>query len=144
MKIELRIGWIMTKTGSRIFPTMLRDGVCSLSTLSPSSLPPTPPFLMEIITTTSGCRAIEVRNHTQESAAKINLGGRKVQEVEDIPQNIENKWDNAVDDVEDVPDDVAGFFGREAGRVERFDDGIQDSFDQGRDEERYDDNNDDY
>lgn len=74
----------------------------------------------------------------------LYTGGRKVQQVEDIPQDIENKWDNAVDDVEDAPDRVADFFGREEGRVDRFDDGIQNSFDQGRDEERYDDNNDDY
>jgi len=69
-------------------------------------------------------------------------GGRKLQEVEDIPQDIDRKWDNAVNDVEDVPNRVAGFFGREEGRIDRFDDGIENSFDQGRDEERYDD--DDY
>ena len=28
-------------------------------------------------------------------------GGRIVQEVEDIPEDIENKWDNAIDYVED-------------------------------------------
>jgi hypothetical protein len=81
--------------------------------------------------------------------------GQKVGEVENIPQNIENdydqakwgaenKFDNAVQDVEDVPDDVAGWVGGKVGDVERFDDrvdnfgdGIQDTYDAGRDDERY-------
>jgi hypothetical protein len=48
-------------------------------------------------------------------------GGRKVQEVEDIPQDIENKWDN-------VEDDVANFGGR-----------MDAAYDDGKDEQRYDD-----
>jgi uncharacterized protein YktA (UPF0223 family) len=54
-----------------------------------------------------------------ENAARWT--GEKVQEVEDVPQDIENKWDNAVDDVAD--------FG---GRMDQ-------SYDDGRDEQRYDD-----
>jgi hypothetical protein len=54
-----------------------------------------------------------------ENAA--NWTGQKVQEVEDIPQDIENKWDGAVDDVED-------FGGR-----------MDNAYDDGRDEQRYDD-----
>jgi len=65
--------------------------------------------------------------------------GRKVQEVEDIPQDVENKWDNGVQDVEDIPEDVAGWTGRKVGDVERFDDNVDNSYDQGRNEERYDD-----
>jgi hypothetical protein len=49
--------------------------------------------------------------------------GEKVQEVEDVPQDIENRWDN----------DVAG--------VERFGDRMDDAYDEGRDEQRYDDDN---
>lgn len=72
-------------------------------------------------------------------------GGRKVQDVEDIPDDVERKWDNGVQDVEDVPEDVAGWAGREDGRVERFDDNVDNAYDQGRDEERYDDDRrDDY
>jgi hypothetical protein len=55
---------------------------------------------------------------------------------------VEDKFDNAIQDVEDVPDDIAGWTGRKVGEVERFDDGVEDSYDDGRDEERYD--NDDY
>ena len=47
--------------------------------------------------------------------------GEKVQEVEDIPQDIENKWDNAVDG------------------VEQFGDRMENAYDEGRDEQRYDD-----
>jgi hypothetical protein len=46
-----------------------------------------------------------------------------VQEVEAIPQDIDNKWDNAVDD-------AAGFDGR-----------MDQAYDDGRDEQRYDDDN---
>ncbi|KAH7084332.1 hypothetical protein FB567DRAFT_79761 [Paraphoma chrysanthemicola] len=56
-----------------------------------------------------------------ENAARWT--GEKVQEVEDIPQDIDNKWDNAVDD-------VAGFGGR-----------MDQAYDDGRDEQRYDDDN---
>jgi hypothetical protein len=65
--------------------------------------------------------------------------GRKTQEVEDIPYDVERKWDNGVQDVEDVPEDIAGWAGRQEGRVERFDDNVDNSFDQGRNEERYED-----
>ncbi|EGP86443.1 uncharacterized protein MYCGRDRAFT_27969, partial [Zymoseptoria tritici IPO323] len=73
--------------------------------------------------------------------------GRKVQEVEDIPQDVEQgfdrfgerverKWDDGVQDVEDVPDDVAGWAGEKVGDVERFDDNVEDAYDAGRDEGR--------
>ena len=81
-----------------------------------------------------------------ENAARWT--GEKVQDVEDIPQDIENKWDNAVQDVEDVPEDVAGWAGDKVGDVERFGDDVDNygdrldnAYDQGRDEERYDDDN---
>ncbi|KAI8931677.1 hypothetical protein NX059_011324 [Plenodomus lindquistii] len=54
-----------------------------------------------------------------EDAAR--WAGEKVQEVEDIPQDIENKWDDVVDDVED------------------FGDRMDNAYDEGRDEQRYDD-----
>ena len=52
---------------------------------------------------------------------------------------IDRKWDNAVQDVEDVPEDVAGWTGRKVGDVERFDDNVDNAYDQGRDDRRYDD-----
>jgi hypothetical protein len=54
-----------------------------------------------------------------EDAAR--WGGEKVQEVEDIPQGIENRWDGAVGD------------------VEQFGDRMDDAYDGGRDEQRYED-----
>ena len=57
-----------------------------------------------------------------ENAARWT--GEKVQEVEDIPQDIENKWDNMTDG------------------VERFGDNMENAYDEGRDEQRYED--DDY
>jgi hypothetical protein len=63
---------------------------------------------------------------------------------------MENKWDNAVNDVEDVPQDIAGFAGEGVGKVERwgddadrFGDNMDNSYDQGRNDERYDDDNND-
>jgi hypothetical protein len=73
--------------------------------------------------------------------------GRKVQDVEDIPQDIEYDYDrakyrvedgleDAAEDVEDAPEDVAEWVGDKVGGVERFGDGIEDAYDQGRDEGR--------
>jgi hypothetical protein len=47
--------------------------------------------------------------------------GEKVQEVEDIPEDIENKWDNMTEG------------------VERFGDNMDNAYDQGKNEQRYDD-----
>jgi hypothetical protein len=47
--------------------------------------------------------------------------GEKVQAVEDIPQDIENKWDNMTDG------------------VEQFGDNMENAYDEGRDEQRYED-----
>jgi len=81
----------------------------------------------------------------------------QVQDVEDIPQDveqdydrakygIENRFDNAVQDVEDIPqdfdqgiDNAAGWAGDKVGDVERFGDRIDDSYDDGRAEGRRDD-----
>ncbi|EXJ87471.1 hypothetical protein A1O3_04431 [Capronia epimyces CBS 606.96] len=73
-----------------------------------------------------------------ENAARWT--GEKVQDVEDIPQDIENKWDNGVQDVEDIPEDVSGWVGRKVGDVDRFGDNIDDAYDQGRNDTSYDDN----
>lgn len=58
---------------------------------------------------------------------------------------VEQGWDNTVDAVEDAPENLAEWVGEEVGEVERvgdevenFGDGIEASYDQGRDEERYD------
>jgi hypothetical protein len=74
--------------------------------------------------------------------------GDKIQRVEDIPQDIDRRWDNAKQDVEDIPDDVAGWAGRKVGDVERFGDDvdrygdrIDNDYDQGRNDARYDDDN---
>ena len=75
-----------------------------------------------------GCTAEFTMNGVQdvedfpENAARWT--GEKVQEVEDIPQDMENKWDNMV------------------GGVERFGDNMENAYDEGRDEQRYED--DDY
>lgn len=58
---------------------------------------------------------------------------------------MEDRFDNGVQDVEDVPEDIAGFAGRVDGDVDRkwddarydvdrFDNNVDQSFDQGRDE----------
>ena len=72
-----------------------------------------------------------------EDAAR--WGGRKVQEVEDVPDDIRHDYDDVKDDVEDIPEEVAGWGGRKVGEVERFDDRVDDAYEAGRDEQRYDD-----
>jgi len=49
-----------------------------------------------------------------------------VQDVEDIPGDIERRWDGFEQDVEDVPGDIAGGVGDMVGGVERFGDGMGD------------------
>lgn len=65
--------------------------------------------------------------------------GRKVQDVEDIPEDVAGWAGRKEQEVEDIPDDVAGWAGQKVGDVERWDDNVQDSYDDGRDEQRYDD-----
>ncbi|KAL1306626.1 hypothetical protein AAFC00_005305 [Neodothiora populina] len=67
--------------------------------------------------------------------------GEKVQEVEDIPDDVERGWDHMEQKVEDIPEDIAEDVGEGVGRVERFGDNMDNAYDQGRDEERYEDNN---
>jgi hypothetical protein len=106
----------------------------------------------------------EEDKYRAEAAAQLLLSTRywfspKVGEVEDIPQDIENdydrvkygvenKFDNGIQDVEDIPEDIAGFAGEGVGKVERwgddadrFGDNMDNAYDQGRDDERYDDDN---
>lgn len=61
-----------------------------------------------------------------------------VDDVEDVPERVERKWDNAVDDVEDAPERVAGWMGDKVGEVEGYGDRIDDAYDQGRADGRYD------
>ncbi|KAH9876603.1 hypothetical protein J1614_003734 [Plenodomus biglobosus] len=70
--------------------------------------------------------AVDDVENFPENAAQWT--GEKVQEVEDVPQDIENRWDNAVDD------------------VDQFGDRMGDAYDEGRDEQRYEDDarDDDY
>lgn len=70
--------------------------------------------------------------------------GRKVGEVEDIPQDIEQGFDrfgerieDGVQDVEDIPEDVAGWAGDKVGDVERFGDEVGGAYEDGREEGRY-------
>lgn len=58
---------------------------------------------------------------------------------------VEDGWDDTVQAVEDAPGDVAGWVGEGVGKVEHFGDsvdnfgeGLEQSYDRGRDEERYD------
>ncbi|KAK1089943.1 hypothetical protein LTR48_009280, partial [Friedmanniomyces endolithicus] len=74
-------------------------------------------------------------------------GGEKVQEVEDIPQDVEQGFDrfgrrieNGFDDVVDAPEEVSGWAGRKVGDVERYDDNVGNAYEDGRDERRYEDN----
>ncbi|KAF2131015.1 hypothetical protein P153DRAFT_208906 [Dothidotthia symphoricarpi CBS 119687] len=62
----------------------------------------------------------DVENFPEDAA---QWTGEKVQAVEDVPQDIENKWDNAAND------------------VDQFGDRMDNSYDQGRNEQRYDDDN---
>lgn len=64
---------------------------------------------------------------------------------EDAGRKVEDGWDNTVDAVEDAPENMAEAVGEGVGKVERFGDSIENfgdsmeaSYDQGRDEERYD------
>lgn len=57
---------------------------------------------------------------------------------------VEDGWDNTVEAVEDAPSNVAEWVGEGVGKVEHFGDEVEDygdrleqSYDQGRDEERY-------
>ncbi|KAI5784709.1 WW domain protein [Geopyxis carbonaria] len=62
--------------------------------------------------------------------------GDKVGEVESIPQNIEQDWDNAEQDVEYFPENAAGWVGDKVGAVEGEFDAIDNSYDAGRAEGR--------
>jgi len=68
-----------------------------------------------------------------------NWTGRKVQEVEDIPENVAGWAGRKTQEVEDIPEDVAGWAGRKVGEVEDFGDDVRDSYDDGRDEQQYND-----
>jgi hypothetical protein len=50
--------------------------------------------------------------------------------------DVENDFDRAKYDVEDFPENAAGFIGDKVGEVERFGDGVEDSYYQGREEGR--------
>ena len=65
--------------------------------------------------------------------------GRKVDEVEDIPEDVADWTGRKVQEVEDIPEDVAGWAGRRVEGVERFGDEIDNAYDDGRNEQRYDD-----
>lgn len=65
--------------------------------------------------------------------------GEKVQEVEDIPDNVAGWTGRKVQEVEDIPGHIAGDVDRFEDRVEGDFGGIQDNYDDGRDEQRYDD-----
>nr|POF27642.1 hypothetical protein CFP56_71451 [Quercus suber] len=76
--------------------------------------------------------------------------GRKVGEVEDIPQDVEQGfdrfgnrveqgWDNTVNDVEDAPENIAEWVGEKVGGVERFGDNLDNAYDEGKAEGRDDD-----
>lgn len=63
---------------------------------------------------------------------------------EDAGRTVEHGWDETVDAVEDAPENIAEDIGEGVGKVEswgddveRFGDNMEASYDQGRDEERY-------
>ena len=65
--------------------------------------------------------------------------GREEQRVEDFPDDAARWAGREEQKFDDIPEDAAGWAGRKVGDVERFDDNVDDSFDYGRDEQRYDD-----
>lgn len=74
-----------------------------------------------------------------------HAGDNVEQGFEHAGDNIEQGWDNTVDAIENAPENMAEAVGEGVGRVERFGDSVEDfgdrmesSYDQGRDEERYD------
>lgn len=65
--------------------------------------------------------------------------------VDRAEDKVEDGWDNTVEAVEDAPENLAEWVGEGVGNVEQFGDevenfgeGLEGSYDQGRDEERYD------
>lgn len=78
-----------------------------------------------------------------------------VDDVENFPENaaqwtgekvqgVENTWDNAVDDVENFPESVAEWTGEKVQDVENWGGDMEEAYDQGREEARDDDYCDDY
>lgn len=62
-----------------------------------------------------------------------------------MEDKVEDGWDNTVEAVEDAPENFAEMVGEGVGKVERFGDEVEDfgdnmeeSYDQGRNEQRYD------
>ena len=81
------------------------------------------------------------------SFAATEWTGRRVGEVEDIPQDIEDdfdrfgnsveqRWDSAEDDIKNAPENAAGWMGEKIGEVENCGDDIDSAYDQGRYEGR--------
>ena len=58
--------------------------------------------------------------------------------VDRFDNRVEQGFDNTVYDVEDAPERVAGWFGNKVGDVERYDDNVDNAYDQGRYEGRND------
>lgn len=65
-----------------------------------------------------------------------NTDDVQVGEAEQIPDNIEAGWDNAVDNIEDAPENAAEWTGEKFGAVESFGDGLEDAYDEGEAEGR--------
>lgn len=61
--------------------------------------------------------------------------------MENFPENAARWTGEKVQEVEDIPDDIAYDVGQGVGDVERFGDNIDNAYDDGRDEQRYDDDN---
>jgi len=62
--------------------------------------------------------------------------------VQDIEQGFDrfgNRIEQGFDDVVDAPEEIANWAGRKVGDVERFDDNVDDAYDEGKYEGRNDD-----
>ncbi|KAF4301289.1 ww domain protein [Botryosphaeria dothidea] len=75
-----------------------------------------------------------------------NAENRVEQGWDNAENNVEQGWDSTVEAVEDAPENAAEWVGEGVGKVERFGDDVEDygdsleqSYDEGRDEARYDD-----
>ena len=78
----------------------------------------------------------DVENFPENAA---NWTGQQVGRVENFGDRVENKWDDGVQDIEDIPQDIENKWDNGVEDVARFGGRMDQAYDDGRDEQRYDD-----
>ena len=73
----------------------------------------------------------------REGHARLIRGN--VQDIEQGFDRFGNRIEQGFDDVVDAPEEIANWAGRKVGDVERFDDNVDDAYDEGKYEGRNDD-----